>query len=579
MTIVTAIAPLPPWKKLGLIVLLNLLLSIPSLWVPYYNLDELTNAVFARFLLGGAMTLEDFVGNTHLATHYLYALIFLVVRDDSLLGVHLVHALWKSLTILALYDAGKQLHNEKTGLWSAVFYAVYSFCFLSKDFHTPSSESWALLPATLAAGFIFRAVATESGKYYFLAGVLAGLATLFKSPMGISILAIDLFLVFHWSNLVKNMLTVNAAFFLCLAVPIAMVMPPGSGLEIALERVFGSTSNYITFYESSLFYSGIKLLVRTLLVGFSMAAMSVFVCHGFRNLFLVREGRELYWQKLLFLIIWLIFLWLTVVLGKRVFFHYFTFLMAPMPLLAATSLVAFDERIGISRAQLETRIFKFIHALRSRIGILMAIPLLGFSIEGAFNYSTRAVIPIEFMNTAHYIKTHTQTSDRIYVWGYIPQLYFYADRLPATTYIWSDILAGSSPGSSAMEYLQATGRTLSLNEQLLKDFEPTPFKPKKHEPLTFESSLSTVGESELFTGRELLNRIGNSRWERVFADFFMHPPELIIDSSPLNYRGFGYYPIAKYELLKRFVLDNYHLETVIDNMILYRLNSDRKNRD
>lgn len=557
-------------EKLALIILLNLILSIPSLWVPYYKVDELTNALFARFINRGTLGLKDFLGNTYFFTHYLYALVLKFTSGNTLIPMHAVNAIWKSLTIIALYRAGKYFIDEKTGLWSALFYCVSSYCFLSKDFHTPSAESFSLLPAALSAGFVLKGVDDDRMRSFFWAGVFVAVATLFKAPMGITILAINTMLLVRGRHFFRHGVVTSMGFILAFFIPAYLYFPPYEGVTRVLDTMLG-VQTYIQFHSDPTLYWASKFIIRILLVACASAGMSLFVLHGLRNLFLLRSVDRAMWTKLFFLVTWLICLGFTVTLGKRIFFYYFIFLLAPLSLIAGGSLVQFDRRLCASSGREQTWFFRFMGGVRRYIFIILAVPLIGFSIEGALNYSTLAVMPSNFHDIIRYVQTHTQEEDRIFVWGYIPQIYFYSGRLPSGVHFWSDALAGSSPGSPAMEYLHATGKTLSLNEKLAKDFTANPFQQKSESEMEVHAGLAGVGEVELFNYQELLNQIANPYWKEVFADFFAHPPQLFIDSSPLNYRGFGYYPINKYELLKRFIADNYELETTVDHMIIYRL--------
>ena len=74
---------LSPYQHLGVIVTVHLLLSLPGLWVPYFNIDELTNALYARFINAGMVGLKDFLGSTYLLTHYLYALVYSFTEKQS----------------------------------------------------------------------------------------------------------------------------------------------------------------------------------------------------------------------------------------------------------------------------------------------------------------------------------------------------------------------------------------------------------------------------------------------------------------------------------------------------------------
>jgi hypothetical protein len=559
------------------ILLFNLVLAVPSLWVPYYNIDEITNAIYAKFILSGQLKLCDFVGNTYFLTHYIYAVIGKLFGFSSLIPVHVFHAFWKCLTILALYHAGRELGGRKVGLWAALFYCVGSLCYMSKDFHTPIAESFSLFPAALAAGAVFRGMNRHRWIDYFLAGIFAAAATLFKTPMGVTIVALNLLILVRRNGFVVHFLAVNAGFFSLLILPILLVSPFGYGFHYLAERLHEVNSVYIQSYDGmSRLYWILKFLMRTAMVLGASLGMTVFAIYPYRTLLSWRKRHRDYWQKISFLFIWAFLLWLTVCIGERVFYHYFVFLFVPLPLLAAAGIKAFDTRLCVQasfkqrpRLKADDREeFYFLRFVRRHLFLFLGIPLLAFSIDGAFNFST---MPPKLDAIIDFVQKQTKPGDPIYVWGSTPQIYFYADRQPATTAFWSEFFSGSSPGSPAMEYIRATGQNLTLSDRLIKDLNANVFKRKRVSKLTPETTLYDIEENELFTLSELLERIENKYWRKVFADFFLRPPVLFIDSSPLNIHGFGNYPIYRYELVKRFILDNYRLLGRVNDMYVYRL--------
>lgn len=575
---------LTTYKALALILLLNILLGLHGLWVPYYNIDELTNALFAKLILAGDMSLKDFLGNTYLLTHYLYVWIFKFFPGDSLVPVHITHTLYKCGTALAFFWAGRKLSGVKTGVWAALFYVLASVSFMSKDFFTPSAESFSLLPAVLAAGFYFKGNRSNRLRDYFVSGAFVALATFFKAPMGVLLVATNLVLLLHKKRFLKLCFVYNLGFLIVLFLPFLFVSPISDGF-LAFYNKINETNTYYIQVENNFgfFYWFFKLLIRLALVLLSLVGVSVFAIHSLRYVFHFQSRHLLFWKRMLLLFLWLLLLIFAVSLGKRVFFHYFVFLLAPLCLMAAVGVDKFDSKLKALASSSQTqnqsaprRRFRviffsktFLKAVRQSLSILLLLPAMGFFVEGALNFSTR---PLKIPRAIEYVKSNTKPDDRIYIWGNVPQLYFYSERLPSTVYFWSDTLAGTSPGSPAMEYIRATGKSLQVSEMLKKDFEPKVFSKKSPDFYkNIQGQLSRISDHDLFTMGEIIELIEHPYWQKVMADFLNNPPELFIDSSPSNIRGFGYYPVFKYELLKRFVLDNYKIETVVNGLIIYRL--------
>ncbi len=561
-------------QKLFLIVCLNLFLCLPGLWVPFYNHDETTNTLYASFVNQGLLGLKDFIGSAYFLTHYLYILVYRFVAPSNFVAMHVIHALWKSLTCLALFWAGKNLDDEKTGLWAALFYCVFSTCFMSKDFHSPGAESLSLLPAALSAGFVFHGIRWQRKRDFFLAGCFAGFAYLFKAPMGVTLAAICLTVWVKGENSFRYSLFAVLGFLIVFLSPICFVWPPQEGLRFFIQKISETNSNYIqSYHQISFLYLTLKFLIRTTLVFVASFGMTVFALYALRVVFEYKQSYQQYWQKMFFLFVWFLFLLGVVTLGGRMFYHYFVFLFVPMPLLAASGVKQVDLYLISHPPQGAKDRFKkggarFLNLVKQHMAFLMILPAAIFFLDGAFNYSSR---PEKIDEAVHYIQTHTAQTDRIYVWGYMPQIYFFSQRLPSTVYFWSEFLAGSSPGSPAMEYVRATGDTLNVAAFIRKDFDPKVFASGDPDEFKNGNNPARLSDMDLLTLSEILSRITHSYWKKVFGDFLKHPPELFIDTSPVGSHGFGHYPIKNYELLKRFISDNYNLETVLDGLIIYRL--------
>ncbi len=528
------------WGPMGLVFIFRL----PDLFVPYYNNDELTNSLFANMILEGRLTLLDFLGNTYLLTHYFYVACVALFGKFTLFPIYLVNIFWCMATAALFYKAGYELTGEKEGgFWAGTFYAVASICFMSKDYRAVLSESLALLPLAAAGFFFFRFLNQRKLNSIFWTGFFAGVAGLFKNPSAIMILAVWCLLPFlERGPRVAPFFTALAGFLLAFFAPLLFAGSLNEGIDRMIGRMEVVNRVYIRFYEDlPMIYWIFKYLFRTLLV-----ALSSFLIWflAFRTL----HGKMAKRGAILFLFFWLMANWLVVSIGKRIFYHYFVFLIPPICLLAVPAMLEWKKK---------TLLF----------ALLLFFPPLAYTVEAAIGLSPRRP---NFDIIVSYIQGHTHPSDKIYVWGSTPQIYFFSKRDPATTFFWSDTLAGTSPGSPAMEYMKATGKTLTLPESIVRDLFVTPEERKKFDPVT-PKSYHFISDSELLSIREMLDRIENLFWKKTFEDFFRTPPVLFIDTSPSGIRNFSAYPIEKYELLRQFVESNYHFEGNIGGMMVYRL--------
>lgn len=534
------------------------LLRVPSFFVKYYNIDELTNCLFAQFVLDGQMTFADFLGRNHVATFYLYAFVLKWAGSYNLTAIHAVHAIWVGLTAVVLYFAGVRLTTKKVGgIIASLLYAFFSIAFFSKDYQAAISESFSLLPATMAALLFLKWLDQEKDIFIFWSGFFIGFSFLFKAPSGILLLPLALGLFLSSRRWFPLLFLNGFGFFVAVFIPFLLAGNFLESFHLAHEHLFRTQEMYIRAYDHLSFgYWFSKYLVRTFLVLMAALPLWYFAFLTLKqNFFSDEQEQKKIRIAIFFLFLWLVCDWLVVALGKRVFFHYFVFLFPSLCLLAAPSILALNE-MGKHWS------LSFRHKV---LWLVSVLSFLTFFSDGIFRWSLKQK---EFPKAIEVIRNQTSVHDSIYIWGLIPQLYFFSERKPASTMIWADTLAGFSPGSAAMEYMRVTGKNLTIGQSLQQDLAPLPEMNRDPNHVVGKGSL---WEKELLTFSEILERISHPLWKKLFEDFAKKPPTLILDTAPTGVRGFSHYPLEKFDLLKKFVDDNYDRIGIVDGIIFYRL--------
>jgi hypothetical protein len=127
-----------------------------------------------------------------------------------------------------------------------------------------------------------------------------------------------------------------------------------------------------------------------------------------------------------------------------------------------------------------------------------------------------------------YLRDHTSSADRIFAWGFYPQVYLFSDRLPASAFPMCVFLTGFSPADR-------------LDGVALEQFD---------------------------------RRVYPEAWDRLRRDFARRPPTYIVDTAPLGRHypiPYDRFPISRYPWLAALVDRDYQLETTIGKVRLYRL--------
>lgn len=543
----------------ALIIIYAVLLRLPDLGVNFYNIDEVTNSLFANLILDGRLGLVDFLGNTYFLTHYFYVLCQKIWGPWDLTPIYAVNMFWSLATALTLYSIAKNItQRAQAGLLAALCFLAGSVGFFSKDFRAVISEGLSLLPASLAALCFIKSLSTAPNRYAFLTGVCAGIAGLFKAPAIVIILAAWICIVI-WCEGRRVTMLLSSLLGLMIATlsPLALAPTLTEGWQHLSGHLSQTQNLYIGVYDQiPPIYWILRYLMRTALVGLAAPLIWYLATHTLRALIRGHHDTDELKTIVVFLFLWTLSCWFVVALGKRVFFHYFVFLLPPLSLLAALSFREFFAPL--------TALKKRVILVLSLITLLLS-PVV-FALEGRVGWSGKQPPLAKLID---HIRHATKEGEQIYVWGELHQIYFLSRRNPATTMFWSNLLAGTSPGSPAMEYMMTTGKRLSLVDSFQKDLKPSESQKRTMEPLG-QDDLNLLEAQELFSFKEVLQHIQNPFWRQVMIDFQRAPPTLILDTSPTGFRGYSQFPIEKYELLKRFITQYYSFEKTIDSVMVYR---------
>jgi len=545
-------------KLFGWLLLIAFITRLPSLFIDYYNIDEITNSLYGSFIIKGQLSLMELLGNPYLLTHYFNALIQIIAGPYSLKLIHGVHIFWLALTAYFLCLCYRRIKNEQNEILPGVLYLIFSVCFFSKDYWGVLAETLSLLPAVIGACFFFSWVKRKNFSDAFFCGAFIALASLFKAPAGIEICAVGAAMILSRGtrHFFVSLLGLAAVFSL----PLLATGHPVDALLQAKSTLTRIDSQYVGAYGQLPFlYWFSKFVVRTTLIALAAFALWIWSLGTLRQEFFEESGEKTRKLNLMFLVLWFVGMWFVVSLGKRVFFHYFVFLFPPLCLLASL----FRRNWKISALIREG---SWLEKLAVVMGVMSFI---AFSSDGYLRWSLND--KNSFKDVASHIQKSTQPDDTIFVWGLLPQIYYFSQREPASTMFWADRLVNFSPGTPAMEYVRSTGGSLRLIDSITRDLTRGETVPSKTD--NKREDLSFIGEKELFSVAEMVDKIESAFWRKFMGDVIRKPPVYWVDVSPTGIRSFNAYPFQKYEILRRFVEDNYNYETSINGVALYRLKS------
>lgn len=501
-----------------LLFLLHLFLRVASLYTPFWDVDEAQFAGFAHVLMDGGLPFRDSLDTKSLGIYLYYAACFFLLGKFNMLGVHAVSILWAFATAGALYGLFKTCGRESQGRLSAVAYVIFSATYVPK-FIATSINSVMVLFLVLSVLFILFSERTQKIRWDGLAGLVLGLAFLFKYQAGIHGVVYFLFTLpiwgfrrysgdFYFSSW-RIWFIRNAVFGVCFVLPFMM--------QCLVLRYFGVWQD---FYEWSVLGSGRYIATGQQTVSFWWSVLTRLVPYILVTVPLWygvgKMLRQKVWQAteglafLLFLS--LVFALVPVCLGGRFYPHYF---LQMLPWLIGLSACGLYHPL-LSRGRLRTLIMGF--------GILVTgvFWLLRADYQGYLKATGDDDLYLQ-RRVGEKIHSFSDPNDRIFVWGFANVIHFYSGLKPASRFLWSDWLTGRVPGPTSGRLEGGVSETL----------------------------------------------VSGVAWKKLFEDFVKHPPGVFVDTSSKGIHGYGSFPLSQYPELYEYVLKNFPQKILVEGVTVY----------
>lgn len=456
---------------------LSLLLHIPGLVVRLFTSDEATVATIARGLNSGGRLYIDVADRKPPLVPYLYAVVFRLTGTVDLRLVRLVGAVVVAATAAVLAsEAARRYGTATTGVACGVLFLLAYAAFYPGDSQAATFELFALLPMTAA-------VVAAARSRWWAAGLLLGVACLCKQTAATTALPIAYLLV-------KQRGWLRAS--LAMAVTTVTVTLGGVVVGLAGFWLWNASGNagYLAYQGSPVgtMFRGLAMTAAVAMTEIPLLAMCV-----------VSVSRR---RPTTDLWLWVAAGVVSVLAGLRFFGHYYLQLLPPLALIAAGAFPIVTERAR--------RLFLGSAAVFASVMTAIAFVPLG----------DNASIP--WVRIAAGVRSTAGSRDTVFVWGDLPEIYVAADRRPASRFVRTGFLTGSSGG-------RANGSG----------------QPGDGIP---------------------------GAWSMLEADFRQHPPDLIVDTSSTAIRQADYYPLADTPI-GAYVADHFHLVATVDGVRLLRTDS------
>ncbi|MCU1391957.1 MAG: hypothetical protein JWM34_385 [Ilumatobacteraceae bacterium] len=449
-------------RNIALTVGLAVLLHAPALVrKAALNSDEATIATVARMMRHGADLYTTTVDRKPPGAFTLYRLL------EPIFGAWTLTAgRWVALaaTIIAMWILGFEARRR----WPTVspvavaVLGVIAFSLLpAEDSRAVGFEVLATLPAVGA--FVLGA-----RRRYFVAGLLLGVAGLFKQPMllgGIPLAVQCLWPVpvvgvqlATWARRIGRLVVAGA---ITVATVIAGLAP--FGLHNAWAWYAGSGDKYL---------SGTRL-TTVVIVTLEQIGSFAGLTMGVLILAVLVWGRHR--RVPLDLAAWLVVSVIATAIGLRFILHYFNQVLPALVLLAAPATTAATFSLTDAAGRTRAKVARF-GALWLAGGALFSLATL--------------LLPTVFFDLPNIaavtraVDANSKPGDRIFVWGQAPEIYWTSDRDPATRYPHVGFITGVTPKRPGVPAYVLSQAGAAAN--LLSDLE-------KHRPtLIVDAAIASV---------------------------------------------------------------------------------------
>jgi MFS family permease len=457
------------------VLVLTALLRLPAFFVDVFNSDETFLATQAQVIRNGGSLYEDATDRKPPLVPYLYAATFALVDSTALWSVRVVAMIAVALTALLLAAEARRRWGERAAWFAALLFVGASVAFAPQDGQAANFEIF-MLPA-MTAGVLLAARDRPRGS-----GFAVAVATLAKQTGAATLLPV---LYLAWKARGRRGVTTTlTAFAIPLAV-VALLVGPGDLVFWALS----GNGSYFGLGRATAYVVGL----------FAVMTFAFLACNLPIVWTIPSAWRRRAPGKDTDLWLWLLSAALSVAVGLRFFGHYYLQLLPPLTLITAGALAARAERIA-----------------RGTVAVALTAAA-GFTVVGFIGRSW-ADNP-KYQRVSRYLEDHLRRTDRVFVWGHEPEIYWASGALPGTRFLSDGFVNGNWGG-----------------------------RP----PGDRSSDVPTPGARQM-----------------LMQDLRFRRPRYILDTTPSAFRGSQYHPMRSIPELQSYVDHDYRYVRTIDAIAVY----------
>lgn len=437
--------------------LLTVVTRLPALVHPKAIDDEAIYSVVANEILDGGRPYADAVERKPPLLFWTYAAVFAVAGKYNWAALHGCALVWTLATMTGLYYAGRELRDREAGLAAALLYSLFGNYATWKNLAF-NGEMMMNLPLIWAWAITLPASQSRLRPKLFTAGVLLGIAVLFKQPAAIAAVPLGGYLLSPSYRRVRE-------------ISLWQAMAQAGILVAGLATVLASVAAILArqgILREAYYWTVTDHSVPHVFWGRALRATSLFAvaCAPLllATAIAVRRGKTLLPGKpaeMSTLLLWLAVSALGVAAGGRFYPHYYLQLLPPLALLGGLAFPAFRDK-GSSESPNWRGELWIKRWLGLTVGVFFVSQLVGLAGQRAPSAA------------AAFLARHTATTDWVFVWGQHPEIYLEARRRPASRFIATFPLTGYIFGGPVAGLKTADRIVPGSWDKLAQDFAAHP---------------------------------------------------------------------------------------------------------
>lgn len=439
------------WPSLGALALTAWIgwLRAPSISMPMWNVDESIHAAVTRVLLEGGLIYRDAIDQRTPLTYYLFAGLF-KFTGVSLPATRVMLVVFLGATGWLLASTVRRLHALSAGLVAALAFAAITSWSLEKgDLYSAHTE-WFVAFFTVLAAWLFWGRPSDPGRGWrsLATGTALGLAVLSKqvallelAPPLVALLVLGLSGTLTRAQVARRIGLVLGGWLLTVGAVVGVLVLAGVGRDFLYYTWTYNVSIYgaeFTFQEKLLSIVPMGEHVLEVYPVLILSALGGAIWAFIRTTQLdAPPAQRVVRGHFSYLLAWIVVTIGETAAGGRGYNHY-AFVFLPALCWAAALLPA-----------------AVISGWNHPLGRRWFIRLAGVALLAGMAYSV-SVPPLQArrvepygadpaLRVSAFVRANSTPADKLFVWGFNSDIYHYAERTPASRFVYCSFLTGMIP--------------------------------------------------------------------------------------------------------------------------------------